>query len=191
MDTRSDLATAKIPLGAGTWTLDAGRSSVAFEVRMLGLLVVHGRFARLDATLEVGGSLAGTRTEATIDVSSIDTGKRRRDVDLRKAGYLAADEHPRATFRSTAVRDTGDGRYALDGELTLRGTTRPVTLDVTPDGLDAGPTGGPAEAGFSATTTVDRHDFGVGFHAPLGLDRAAVGRWITVVLDLRFVAPER
>jgi len=192
MSTQSAITTtaAQLPLAADTWTIDAFHSGVHFKVRHMGLSNVRGRFNRFDATLVVGETLADTRVEATVEMSSIDTNQPDRDANLRSTNFFSADEHPTMTFRTTGVRSTGDGEYALDGELTLNGVTRPVTLDVEFHGIEASPTDGATHAGFSATTTLDRDDFGVDFNVPMGIDKLALGKKVAVELELQFVAPE-
>jgi polyisoprenoid-binding protein YceI len=181
---------SELPLAAGIWHLDAVHSGVHFRVRHIGLSNVRGRFNRFDATLTVGETLADTRAEATIDMSSVDTNQPDRDAHLLGTDFFSADQHPRMTFRSTGTRAAGDGSFALDGELTLNGVTRPVTLDVAFHGVETFPVDGSTHAGFSATTTVKRDDFGVDFNAPLGMDKLAIGTKVAVELELQFVAPE-
>ena len=179
-----------LPLAAGTWPLDASHSGVHFKVRHIGLSNVHGRFNRFDAALSVGETLADTRVEATIEMSSVDTNQPDRDAHLLGTDFFSAEQHPVMTFRSTGIRAVGEDEYQLDGELTLNGVTRPVTLDVEFHGVETHPADGSTHAGFSATTTVNRDDFGVDFNAPLGVDKFALGRKIAVELELQFVAPE-
>jgi len=162
---------------------------VHFKVRHIGLSNVRGRFNRFDATLTVGESLADTHVEATIEMSSVDTNQPDRDAHLLGTDFFAADQHPLMTFRSTGARATGDSEYALDGELTANGVSRPVTLDVEFLGVEIFPGDGRIHAGFSATTTVNRDDFGIDFNAPLGMDKFALGKRVAVELDLQFVAP--
>jgi polyisoprenoid-binding protein YceI len=179
-----------LPLGAGTWSLDARHSSVLFKVRHLGLSNVRGRFNRFDATLRVGETLADTRVDGTVEMSSVDTNEPARDGHLLGTDFFAADRHPLMTFRSTGIRAAGDSGYVLDGDLTLNGVTRPVSLAVDFFGVETLPTDGSTRAGFSATTTLDRDDFGVDFNVPLGIDRFAIGKKVAVELELQFVAPE-
>jgi polyisoprenoid-binding protein YceI len=94
------------------------------------------------------------------------------------------------TFRSTGMRATGRSTYALDGDLTLNGITRPVTLDVEFTGVQSFSGDGSTRAGFSAATTVNRDDYGIDFNMPLGMDSVALGRKVAVELELQFVAPE-
>lgn len=180
-----------LPLATGTWPLDPVHSGVHFKVRHIGLSSVRGRFNRFAGALTVGETLADTRLEATIEMSSVDTNQPDRDAHLLGTDFFSADRHPLATFRSTGIRPTGEGEYAVDGELTVNGVTRPVTLDVEFHGVETLPADGTTRAGFSATATVIRDDFGVDFNVPLGMDRFAVGKKVVVELETQFVAPER
>ncbi len=179
-----------LPLATGTWLLDASHAGVDFKVRHLGLSNVHGRFNRFDATLTVGETLADTVVEAAIDMSSVDTNQAVRDTHLLGTDFFSAEEHPLTTFRSTEVRATSEGEYALVGELTLNGVTRPVTLEVEFNGVESLPLDGSTHAGFSAITTVNRDDFGIDFNMPLGVDKVAMGKKVVVEIELQFVAPE-
>jgi polyisoprenoid-binding protein YceI len=191
MSTDSATTTATdLPLAEGTWAVDPNHSGVHFKVRHIGLSNVRGRFNRYDATLTVGETLADTRVEATIEMSSVDTNQPDRDAHLLGTDFFSAEEHPAMTFRSTGIRAAGEGEYQLEGELTLNGATRPATLDVEFHGVETHPADGSTRAGFSATTTVDRDDFGMDFNMPLGVDKLALGKQIAVELDLQFVAPE-
>jgi polyisoprenoid-binding protein YceI len=187
--------TTELPLATGTWTVDPSHSGVYFEVRHIGLSNVRGRFNRFDARLTVGETLPDTRVEATIELSSVDTNQPARDANLLGADFFSAEQHPAMTFRSTGVRAAAggdhqlDGRYRLDGELTLNGITRPVTLDVEFHGVETYPLDGSVHAGFSATTTVDRGDFGIDFNMPLGVDKLALGRRVAIELEIQLVAP--
>jgi polyisoprenoid-binding protein YceI len=183
--TATDLA-----LAAGTWAVDPNHSGVHFKVRHIGLSNVRGRFNRYDATFTVGETLADTRVEATIEMSSVDTNQPDRDAHLLGTDFFSAEQHPAMTFRSTRVRAAGEGEYQLDGELTLNGITWPVTLDVEFHGVETYPLDGSTHAGFSATTTVNREDFGVDVNMPLGMDKFTLGKKIAVELELQFVAPE-
>jgi len=180
----------ELPLGAGTWAVDRNHSGVHFKVRHIGLSNVRGRFNRFDATLIVGESPADTRVEATIEMPSVDTNQPDRDAHLLGTDFFSADQHPLMTFRSTGVRATGESDYALDGELTINGITRPVTLQVEFLGVEVFPADGTTHAGFSATTTVNRDDYGIDFNVPLGMDKFALGKKVAVELDLQFVAPQ-
>ncbi|MET0323897.1 MAG: YceI family protein [Ilumatobacteraceae bacterium] len=178
-----------LPLTTGTWTFDAAHSGVHFKVRHLGLTNVRGRFNGIDASLVVGEDLAGTSVGATIDIGSVDTNNADRDAHLRTTDFFAADAHPTITFASTAIRDEGDGEYEADGDLTINGVTKPVTLKVEFTGEVVHPGDGKAHAGFIATAQILRDDFGIDFNMPLGVDKFALGKKIDIDIDVQFVAP--
>ena len=178
--------TSTLPLTTGTWQLDPAHSGVHFKVRHLGLTNVRGRFNEVDAWLEVGQDLADTRFGATIDMSSVDTNQPDRDAHLRSTDFFGADANPTMTFVSTAVRNVGDSDYEADGELTINGITKPVTLAVEFTGSITHPGDGKERAGFIATSQIVRDDFGIDFNMPLGIDKFALGKKIDVEIDVQF-----
>jgi polyisoprenoid-binding protein YceI len=134
---------------------------------------VRGRFDKLEGTIVTGESPVGSSVEVTIDAGSINTNQEQRDAHIRSADFLDAEHHPHITFRSRQVRPVGD-RFAIDGELTIRGVTKPVTLDVEANGFTPDPFGG-TRTGFSASTEINRQDFGVSYNGPIpGADNAMV-----------------
>ena len=182
--------TTVLPLTRGAWGLDANHTSVNFKVRHLGLTNVRGRFNDVDATFVVGDDLATTSFGATITMASVDTNQPDRDAHLRSTDFFSADEHPTMTFASTAIRDTGDGEYEADGDLTINGITKPATLAVEFTGSIVHPGDGKEHAGFIATTQILRDDFGIDFNMPLGVEKFALGKKIDVEIDIQFTAPE-
>ena len=179
-----------LPLATGTWAFDASHSGVHFKVRHLGLNNVHGRFNGVDAWLVVGDDLAATSFGATIDIATIDTNNADRDAHLRSTDFFSADAHPTMNFVSTAIRETGADEYEADGELTINGVTKPVTLAVEFTGAVDHPGDGKLHSGFIATTKILRDDFGIDFNMPLGIDKFALGKKIDVEIDVQFTAPE-
>ncbi len=179
---------ANLPLAPGRWTLDAAHSGVHFSLRHLGLTNVRGRFDVFDASLEVGTTLADVRVTADIDLSSVNTNNADRDAHLRNSDFFDTDRHERMVFRSTSISGGGDD-YELEGELTLAGVTRPVTLDVEFHGTEVFPADQSTRAGFAATGTIKRSDFGVDFGIVLGAEKLMLGDKIKVELDLQFIAP--
>jgi polyisoprenoid-binding protein YceI len=170
---------------AGTWDVDPTHSHVGFWVRHLGLAKVRGRFADVVATIDVAEDPAASSVTATIGAASIDTHVDARDAHLRSADFLDVEHHPQLRFRSTAIRGTG-ARWEVDGDLTIRGTTRPVTLAVeylgaatTDDGQD--------RASFSATTSFEREDFGLTWNQALETGGVVVGRTVNVELEIEAV----
>lgn len=186
----TESAPTALPLAPGVWAIDANHSGVHFRIRHLGLSNVRGRFDRFDATLTVGTTLDEVAVEATIDMGSVDTNQPDRDTHLRSTDFFSTDQHPEMVFRSTSVRQRGEGDYELVGELTINGITRGVTLDVEFNGVEVFPGDGKTHAGFSATGEVNRDDFGVDFNMPLGMDKMALGQKVKIELDLQFVAPK-
>jgi polyisoprenoid-binding protein YceI len=163
-----------------TWTPDKAHSEVDFSVLHLGLSHVHGRFGNITGTIAMNDSdIAKSTVNVTIDVSSVDTGESPRDNHLKSADFFDVAQFPTATFVSTSVAKTANG-LTVNGNLTLHGVTKPVTLDVEGpagpiQGMDKKP-----HAGFSATTTIQRSAFGVGSKFPA----AAVGDDVKLSIEL-------
>jgi len=179
-------ATVAIPgYRVGTWKADPVHSEIAFSVRHLMVAKVRGRFTRYDVTIVTNQDPLGSSVAATIDLASVDTGNETRDNDLRSADYLEVDKHPTMSYRSTGIRQTGDG-LVIDGELTLRGVTRQVLLAVEVHGFVPDPWGG-QRAGFSATAQINRRDFGIGNIIPMGGGGVAVGDTVSISLEIEAV----
>jgi len=165
---------SKIPgYVAGTWDIDPVHSEVSFVVRHMVVSKVRGRFDRFEGTIVTAPDPLESSVEATIDAGSINTNQEQRDAHIRSADFLDGDNHPEITFRSSVVRPAGDN-YLVDGELTIRGVTKPVTLELEVNGFTPDPYGG-TRAGFTATTEINRQDFEVSYNGPIpGADNAMV-----------------
>jgi polyisoprenoid-binding protein YceI len=186
MTTTASATTTGLELPApGTWTIDASHSSVNFKVKHLGLAKTRGRFARFDGTAEIGDDPRDTRIEVTIDADSIETQDAKRDEHLRSADFLDVANHPQLIFRSTRVEGRDDD-WKLEGELTIAGVTRPVALDVTYEGVAGDPWGG-TRAGFTASTQVNREDWGLSWNAALEAGGFLVGKTVTIDLEVELV----
>lgn len=172
-------------LTAGTWTIDTAHSSVSFIARHLGLSKVRGSFTRFSGTIEVAANHLDSKVSVAIDTTSVVTGDDQRDTHLRSADFFDTETHREITFESTVVREGEDG-YEVEGNLTVHGTTRPVVLDVEFTGISPDPWGG-TRAGFEATTTVSRKEFGVEFDIPLDGGGLVVGDKIKIELDVEAV----
>ena len=148
----------------GTWQLDPFHTQVEFSTKHLGFMTVRGTFREI----VIGSNIdpdhpEKSSAEVTIQTATIDTGTEARDNDLRTSNFLGADEYPEITFRSTTAEQTGPDRYALTGDLTIKGTTRPVTLEVTRLGEINDPEMMGHRIAYSARTQINRRDFGLTF----------------------------
>ena len=172
---------------AGTWDIDTVHSEVSFVVRHMVVSKVRGRFNAFEGTIVTGEDPLQSSVEATIDAASVDTNQEQRDAHVRSADFLDTGNFPTMTFRSTAVRPGSDG-FEVDGELTVRGVTKPVTLDLELNGFSPDPYGG-TRAGFSASTEINRQDFGVSYNGPIpGANNAMVlSDKITLNLEIEAV----
>ena len=146
---------------------------------------VRGRFTKFSGEITTGEQFTDSSVTATIDASSVDTNHEQRDGHIRSADFFAVEQHPTWTFRSTGIREDGDN-YLLDGELTIKGVTRPVTLNLEIGGFGPDAFGG-YRAGFSASTTIDRNDFGVDIKMPLDGGGVVVGDKVQVNLEIEAV----
>ena len=152
---------------AGTWDLDPVHSTIGFVARHLMVSKVRGRFTKFEAQIVTAPDPLESSATATIDLSSVDTGNETRDNDLRSENFFDAATHPTMTYRSTGIRPTrGQDSFLVDGELTIRGVTRPIILTVEVNGFGPDPYGG-TRAGFSAQGEIDRTEFGITFNAPV------------------------
>lgn len=158
---------------AGTWDIDPIHSEVSFVVRHMVVSKVRGRFDKFEGTLVTAEDPLQSSAEAVIEAGSINTNQEQRDDHIRSADFFDVEHHPQITFRSTGVRPNGD-HFFLDGDLTIRGATKAVTLDLELNGFTPDPFGG-TRTGFSATAEINRQDFGVSYNGPIpGADNAMV-----------------
>jgi polyisoprenoid-binding protein YceI len=170
---------------AGTWDIDPVHSDVSFTVRHMMVSKVRGRFGTFSGEITTGQEVTASSVTATLDATSIDTNNEQRDNHIRSADFFDVANHPTWTFASSAVRVDGDELY-VDGELTIKGVTRPVTLKLEVEGFGPDAYGG-TRAGFSATTTINRNDFGVDISMPLDGGGVVVGDKVTINLEIEAV----
>ncbi|MAT17980.1 MAG: polyisoprenoid-binding protein [Leifsonia sp.] len=169
----------------GTWTLDPAHSTIGFTVSHLAISKVRGTFESFDVTITTADDPRDSRVEASIEIASVNTGQPQRDAHLQSSDFFLASEHPTATFVSTALEAKGDD-FTLTGDLTLRGVTKSVVLTgelggVMTDGY------GQTKAGASATTKINRHDFGVNWNAALEAGGLTLGEEVSVAIELQVV----
>ncbi|MCW1824626.1 hypothetical protein A5731_28660 [Mycolicibacterium conceptionense] len=171
-------------LTAGTWAIDPVHSSINFSVRHLMVSKVRGSFETFSGDVVVAED--GTPSvSATIDVTSIDTRNEQRDAHVRSADFFDAENYPTATFVSTGVRPAGDD-YIVDGDFTLKGVTKPVSLKLEFNGVNPGMGQGPV-AGFEASVVLNRKDFGIDIDMPLETGGTVVGDKVTITLEIEAV----
>lgn len=170
---------------AGVWTIDPSHSNVDFVVRHLMVSKVRGRFHDVSGTITAGSDPLKSTVEATIVVKSVDTGSADRDNHLRTNDFFAADTYPTITFASTGIKRAG-GDYKLVGDLTIKGITKRVELDLEFNGATGDPWGG-TRAGFSASGEINRRDFGVEFNATLETGGVVVGDRVRLELEIEAI----
>jgi polyisoprenoid-binding protein YceI len=148
---------------AGTWAIDPVHSEIGFTVRHMAVSKVKGRFDKFEGTFVTAEDPLASSVNVTADASSINTNNEQRDGHIKSADFFEVEKHPNLTFTSTGIKDKGD-EFLLEGDLTIKGTTKPVTFSLELNGFGPDASGG-TRAGFSATTEINRHDFGVTFSA--------------------------
>jgi polyisoprenoid-binding protein YceI len=166
----------------GTFALDPSHTRVGFVARHLMVSKVRGAFTKVSGEIVIGEDPAQSSVVAVIDAASIDSGVADRDGHLRSADFLDVAEHPTLTFRSTGVIDGTGSEFRLAGELTIRGVTRPVVLDVEFEGVARSPWGQEV-IGFTAVTEIDREDFGLTWNQALETGGVLVGRTVKIEIS--------
>ncbi|WP_194422242.1 YceI family protein [Microbacterium abyssi] len=168
---------------SGTWTLDPAHSEVTFSVRHMMISKVRGTFGVKSATLVAPENPLEAQVQASVDVTSIDTKDEGRDGHLRSADFFDTETFPTMEFVSTGAR-VQDGDFFVDGDLTIRGVTKPVSFEFEFGGFGQDPYGN-YKAGASASTTINREDFGLTWNAALETGGVLVGKDVTITLDLQ------
>ncbi|MQA86437.1 MAG: hypothetical protein GEV03_17850 [Streptosporangiales bacterium] len=181
----SSTATELPGLVPGTWTIDPTHTEVGFSVRHLMVSKVRGRFSKVDGEINIAENLQESSARATIEMASVDTRAEDRDNHLRSPDFFDVENHPTMTYASTGIRRNGED-YEVDGELTIRGVTRPVTLTVEWGGVHPDPWGG-QRLGLSATGRINRQDFGMDFNIPIEGGGVVVGDRIDLTVDAEAV----
>lgn len=173
-----------------TWKIDPAHSAIGFSARHMMITRVRGRFTDVEGEITTDADdPASSSVKVDIDAASIDTNVEDRDAHLRSEDFLDVENHPRITFRSTRVEGATDepgSEFRVAGDLTIAGTTREVTLDATFEGEGRDPWGG-TRAAFSATTKIDRRDFGLTWNQALETGGVLVGHDVTIDLQVQAV----
>ena len=172
---------------AGTWAVDSVHSEVSFVVRHMMVSKVRGRFDKFEGTFVTAENIAESTVTASVDLSTINTNQEQRDAHIRSADFFEVEKYPTMTFTSTALKPAEEG-FVLEGDLTIKGVTKAVAFNLEVNGFGPDAYGG-TRAGFSATTQINRTDFGVSFNGPIpGVPGGAVvSDNVTITLEIEGV----
>ena len=172
-------------LPTGTWDIDPSHSSIEFSVRHLMISKVKGSFKTFSGSVTVPEDPFQASLHVTIDPNSIDTRDANRDNHLRGGDFFEVEKYPVAEYVSRSVRPAGDG-FVVEGDLTLHGVTRPVALDLDFNGTGGDPWGN-TRAGFTASTEVNRRDFGIDITMPMETGGVVVGDKVKLTIEVELV----
>lgn len=172
-------------LTPGTWTIDESHTTVGFTARHLMITKVRGRFGKVQGTATISEDRLQSSVQASIELGSVDTGDAGRDEHLRGADFFDVANHPTLEFTSTGLKEDGDD-FVLFGDLTIKGVTRQVELDLEFDGVSGDPWGG-TRAGFTAEAEINRKDWGLEWNVALESGGVLVSEKITLHLDVELV----
>jgi polyisoprenoid-binding protein YceI len=182
------MTTATEALNTTVWNIDPAHSAAEFKVKHMMISNVKGKFSALSGKLTFdAASPANSTVEAEIPVATIATGDDQRDGHLKSVDFFDAEKYPTFTFKSTGVRTTGPGENEVTGDLTLHGVTRPVTFTVEGPSAPGKDPWGNERIGLSATTKINRKDFGLTWNAALETGGVLVGEDVTITLDIQFI----
>jgi len=171
-----------------TWNIDPVHSVAEFKVKHMMISNVKGQFAKIAGSLTLNESnLANSRVEVSIDASSIETRDAQRDAHLKSPDFFDVAKFPTLSFTSTSVRVVRDGELAVEGDLTIRDVTRKVVFDVEGPTPPAKDPWGNTRVGVSASTKINRKDFGLSWNAALETGGILVGDEVTINLEVQFV----
>jgi polyisoprenoid-binding protein YceI len=171
---------------AGNWKIDPVHSYVGFVIRHLMVSKVRGHFTSFEGEIVTADDPLRSSVTATIDLASVDTSNQQRDDHIRNPDFFDVEKHPAMTYRSTEIRRDGDD-YVLDGELTLKGITRPVSLRLEVNGFGPDPwqPENGARVGFTATGEINRMEFDVSYNGPIPGGGMGLGEKVQLVLEIQ------
>ena len=169
-------------LTPGVWTVDASHSTVGFVVRHLVVAKTRGRFGTFEGTITIAENPLESTVEASADTASVNTNDDGRDTHLRNSDFFEAETYPKITFVSTTIEPDG-GDYKLNGDLTIKGVTKSITLPLEYQGSAKDPFGN-TRIGFEGTTQIERSDYGVSFNAALETGGVLVSEKVTLEFEI-------
>jgi len=166
----------------GTYPIDTSHTRLGFAVRHMAVSKVRGDFKEFGGTLELAENPVDSKVSVTIQAGSVDTHDENRDNHLRTNDFFDVENHPTWTFTSTTIRPISATEWNVDGDLTIRGVTKQVTLDAVLEGVVQDPYG-QHRVGFSAKTTIDREEFGVSFNGVMEAGGLVVGKKVDIEIE--------
>jgi polyisoprenoid-binding protein YceI len=171
-----------------TWNIDPAHSGAEFKVKHMMISNVKGKFSGLSGVLKLDETnYARSTVEASIPVSTVNTGDEKRDGHLVSADFFDAEKFPAMTFKSTRIESVGGGDYEVTGDLTIHGVTKPVVLKLEDVSEPSKDPWGNHRIGLSGTTRINRKDFELGWNAALETGGVLVGEEVTITLDVEFI----
>jgi len=179
---------AAAPAFTSTWKIDPAHSAAEFKVRHMMISFVKGKFSGLSGVLKLDESdYTHSSVEVSIPAASVRTVDDKLDAHLKDADFFDVEQFPTLTFRSTSIRSTGGRDYAVAGDLTIRGVTKPVTLSVNDVSEPSKDPWGNQRIGLSGSAQVNRKDFGLVWNTPLEFGGMLVGDEVTITIDVQFI----
>jgi polyisoprenoid-binding protein YceI len=166
----------------GSWVIDPAHSQVGFAVKHMGIATVRGEFTEFDGTLEVGEDVSSAKIRGTVKAESVDTNEPQRDAHLRSGDFFENEAYPDITFVSTKVERDGD-EWAVTGDLTIKGVSKPVTIVFEQTGSATDPFGN-TRVGFEGSATINRKDWGLSWNAALETGGMLVSDKIKLEFDI-------
>lgn len=171
-----------------TWNIDPAHSTAEFKVKHMMISNVKGTFGGLKGVLTLGEpDTTQSSIQASADVSTLSTGDAQRDGHLKSTDFFDAEKFPEISFKSTSVKLAGEGAHSVTGGLTMHGVTKAVTFAVDGPGAPGKDPWGNTRIGLSATTKINRKDFGLTWNAPLETGGVLVGEEVTLTLEVQFI----
>ena len=173
---------------ATTWDIDGSHTTVSFKVRHMMVTDVRGEFGKVEGKVDINDKdLSKSNVDVTIDVGSVNTRDEKRDGHLKSPDFFDVAKHSKITFKSTKVASAGKGKLKVTGNLTIKGVTKKVTLDVSEFTKEIKGPWGSYHRGATATTTIDRKDFGITWNKNLDAGGLLVGNEVKIMLDVELV----
>lgn len=176
-----------------TYTIDGAHSRIGFAIKHMVISTVRGQFHEFTSTVNVDeANPTSAEIEVEIQAKSIDTGQSMRDDDLRGENFFDVANHPTISFKSTRIEPKGGSEYQITGDLTIHGTSKPVTLDATVEGPIANPAmmGGGTKVGVELRGQINRKDYGLTYSAPLETGGLIVAEEVRFEVDAEYVKPD-